>query len=73
MPHPLIAQLRFTRSEWLRALAGVPAADAEIRLLPMTLILRKNQGFQFCSIFHKTNSMDFSLIIGCQHKQVNYY
>ncbi len=38
MSHPLVAQLRFTRSEWRRALAGVPAVDAEKRLLPMNSI-----------------------------------
>lgn len=38
MAHPLVLQLRFTRSEWLRALADVPAADAEQRLLPMNSI-----------------------------------
>ncbi|MDE3113323.1 MAG: DinB family protein [Chloroflexota bacterium] len=27
-PHPVVEQLRFTRSEWLRALAGVTAKDA---------------------------------------------
>ena len=28
MPHPLVDQLRFTRSEWLRALRGVHEKDA---------------------------------------------
>ena len=28
MPHPLVEQLRFTRSEWLRALKGVSEKDA---------------------------------------------
>ena len=36
--HPLVDQLRFTRSEWLRALEGVPEADGEIRLQPMNSI-----------------------------------
>ena len=36
--HPLVDQLRFTRSEWLRALDGVPEADGEIRLQPMNSI-----------------------------------
>ena len=34
-PHPLVAQLRFTRSEFLRGVRGVPAEDARRRLLPM--------------------------------------
>ena len=38
MSHPLIDQLRFTRSEWLRALAGVSEEDAARRLLPMNSI-----------------------------------
>jgi uncharacterized damage-inducible protein DinB len=35
MPHPLVLQLRFARSEFQRALAGVSDADARQRLLPM--------------------------------------
>jgi len=38
MPHPLVDQLRFTRSEWLRALDGVSEDDAARRLLPMNSI-----------------------------------
>ncbi len=38
MTHPLVDQLRFTRGEWLRALDGIPAPDAERRLLPMNSI-----------------------------------
>jgi hypothetical protein len=38
MPHPLVDQLRFTRSEWLRALDGVPDADGLRRLEPMNSI-----------------------------------
>jgi uncharacterized damage-inducible protein DinB len=38
MTHPLVDQLRFTRSEWLRALDGVTEADASHRLLPMNSI-----------------------------------
>jgi len=38
MAHPLVDQLRFTRSEWLRALDGVPAADGVKRLEPMNSI-----------------------------------
>ena len=29
-PHPIVEQLRFTRSEWLRALAGVKPSDATV-------------------------------------------
>lgn len=32
MPHPLVAQLRFTRSEFLRGLEGVSAGEAARRL-----------------------------------------
>jgi hypothetical protein len=38
MPHPLVDQLRFTRSEFLRAVKGVTDADARKRLLPMNCI-----------------------------------
>src|SRR5262245_6841825 len=38
MAHPLVDQLRFTRSEWLRALDGVTEEDACKRLLPMNSI-----------------------------------
>lgn len=38
MPHPLVTQLRFTRSEWLRALTGVSEADAQHRFVPMNSI-----------------------------------
>ncbi|MCB9149570.1 MAG: DinB family protein [Caldilineaceae bacterium] len=38
MAHPLIDQLRFTRSEWLRALDGVSAQDALHRFEPMNSI-----------------------------------
>jgi uncharacterized damage-inducible protein DinB len=37
-PHPLVAQLRFTRSEFLRGVRGVPAADAVRRLPPMNCL-----------------------------------
>jgi len=35
MPHPLVLQLRFTRSEFKRALARVTEADAKKRIMPM--------------------------------------
>jgi uncharacterized damage-inducible protein DinB len=37
-PHPLVGQLRFTRSEFLRAVKGVGGADAQRRLDPMNCI-----------------------------------
>jgi hypothetical protein len=36
--HPLVPQLRFTRSEFRRAIAGVSAEDAEKRVPPMNSI-----------------------------------
>jgi uncharacterized damage-inducible protein DinB len=38
MPHPLVIQLRFTRSELVRCLEGVSDADARRRLGPMNCI-----------------------------------
>ena len=38
MPHPLVEQLRFTRSEWLRGLRGVREDDALRRFEPMNTI-----------------------------------
>jgi hypothetical protein len=38
MVHPLVDQLRFTRSEFLRGLRGVSEADAQRRLEPMNCI-----------------------------------
>lgn len=38
MTHPLVDQLRFTRSEFRRALEGVSEADAQRRFLPMNCI-----------------------------------
>jgi hypothetical protein len=38
MPHPLVLQLRFTRSEFTRALAGVTDAEARRRFMPMNCI-----------------------------------
>lgn len=38
MLHPRVAQLYFTRAEWLRALSDVPAEDALRRLGPMNSI-----------------------------------
>lgn len=38
MPHPLVEQLRFTRSEWLRGLEGVSEEDAARHFGPMNCI-----------------------------------
>lgn len=38
MPHPLVDQLRFARSEWLRGLEGVTEADAARHFGPMNCI-----------------------------------
>lgn len=38
MPHPLVLQLRFARSEFVRGLTGVSDDDARRRLLPMNCI-----------------------------------
>jgi len=37
-PHPVVAQLRFARSEFARGLAGVSDDDARIRLGPMNCL-----------------------------------
>ena len=38
MTHPLVRQLRFTRSEFMRAVKGVTDQDARKRILPMNCI-----------------------------------
>jgi DinB superfamily len=38
MPHPLVNQLRFTRSEFMLSVKGVNDTDARKRLLPMNCI-----------------------------------
>lgn len=38
MPHPLVEQVRFTRSEWLRALRGVSEEDGFRRFEPINSI-----------------------------------
>ena len=38
MPHSLVTQLRFARSEFLRCLDGISEDDAARRLLPMNCI-----------------------------------
>ena len=38
MTHPMVTQLRFTRSEFLRSIRGVEEDDASQRLLPMNCI-----------------------------------
>ncbi len=37
-PHPLVRQLRFTRSEFIRGVKGISETDAHKRLLPMNCI-----------------------------------
>jgi uncharacterized damage-inducible protein DinB len=38
MAHPLVTQLRFTRSQFVRCVGGVTAQDAQKRLFPMNCI-----------------------------------
>ena len=38
MTHPLVSQLRFTRSEFIRGIKGVSDEDARKRLMPMNCI-----------------------------------
>jgi len=38
MPHPLVTQLRFARSEFVRCLEGVSDRDARRRIMPMNCI-----------------------------------
>jgi uncharacterized damage-inducible protein DinB len=38
MPHPLVTQLRFTRSKFFRAIKGVEEVDAQKRIMPMNCI-----------------------------------
>lgn len=38
MPHPLVVQLRFTRSEFRRGLKGLTDEDARKRIMPMNCI-----------------------------------
>ncbi len=38
MPHPLVDQLRFTRSEFVRALEGVTDEEARRRFMPMNCL-----------------------------------
>jgi hypothetical protein len=38
MTHPLVLQLRFTRSEWQRALEGINGDEARRRFMPMNCI-----------------------------------
>ena len=38
MAHPLVLQLRFTRSEFRRAIAGISEKDARERVLPMNCV-----------------------------------
>jgi hypothetical protein len=38
MAHPLVDQLRFTRSEFVRGLEGLSGSDAQKRIMPMNSI-----------------------------------
>jgi hypothetical protein len=38
MPHPLVTQLRFARSEFVRCLEGISDEDARHRIMPMNCI-----------------------------------
>jgi hypothetical protein len=38
MTHPLVTQLRFSRSEWKRALRGISEADARVRFDPINCV-----------------------------------
>jgi len=38
MPHPLVLQLRFTRSEFMRSVKGISDGDAQKRFLPMNCL-----------------------------------
>lgn len=38
MPHPLVTQLRFTRSEFVRCMEGVSSEDAVRRILPLNCL-----------------------------------
>ena len=38
MPHPLVIQLRFARSEFVRCLEGISEIDARHRIMPMNCI-----------------------------------
>jgi hypothetical protein len=60
--HPLVTQLLFARSEFQRCLAGLSAADAEKRLLPMNSIS--------WMIGHLANQEQFYWVICGQQKLV---
>ena len=38
--HPLVDQLRFTRREFMRAIRGISAGDAVVRIMPMNCLSR---------------------------------
>ena len=38
MPHPLVTQVRFTRSEFLRGVSGISDEDSRRRIMPMNCI-----------------------------------
>jgi hypothetical protein len=60
MPHPLVTQLRFTRSEFVRCLEGVSEEDACRRLMPMNSI-----GWV---VGHLANQEQFLWLLMAQHQ-----
>jgi hypothetical protein len=62
MPHPLVAQLHFTRREWLRALEGVSDADARRRFLPMNCLS--------WMIGHLASHEHYCWVQAAQHKNI---
>ena len=61
-PHLLVAQLRFSRSEFARGLEGVPEQDATRRLMPMNCIS--------WMVGHLANQEHRYWVILAQHKNV---
>jgi uncharacterized damage-inducible protein DinB len=61
-PHPLVSQLRFARSEFVRDLEGVSEQDAVRRIMPMNCIS--------WIVGHLANQEHRYLVIFAQQKQV---
>lgn len=61
MPHPLVAQLRFTRSEFIRGLTGITDEEAQHRFPPMNCmswtIAHLAAQEQWCWIFGAQNQV----------------
>lgn len=60
MPHPLVTQLRFARSEFVRCLDGVSEEDACRRLMPMNSL-----GW---TVGHLANQEQFYWLLMAQHQ-----